>query len=90
MFDALLHGRALEARALADLRFFGVEGALVPAEEPAQLGEAARVALPQPREQPQPLAHVAGQARVCRVDREQRVGLIDDDRAQMVPLLAPY
>jgi predicted metal-dependent TIM-barrel fold hydrolase len=34
VFDALLHGRALGARALADLRFFGVEGALVPAEEP--------------------------------------------------------
>ena len=35
MFDALLHGRALPARALADLRFFGVEGALVPADDAA-------------------------------------------------------
>lgn len=29
-FDALLHARALRARDLADLRFFGIEGALVP------------------------------------------------------------
>ncbi len=41
MFDALLHGRALRAHALADLRFFGVAGALVPAEEPATAATAA-------------------------------------------------
>src|SRR5689334_15292534 len=33
MFDALLHARALDARALADLRFFGVTGALVPSDD---------------------------------------------------------
>lgn len=41
MFDALLHGRALPARALADLRFFGVEGALVPADDAAAPATAA-------------------------------------------------
>lgn len=33
MFDPLLHARALSPRALADLAFFGVEGALVPSDD---------------------------------------------------------
>jgi uncharacterized protein len=33
VFDALLHARALDGRAVADLRFFGVEGALVPSDD---------------------------------------------------------
>ena len=35
MFDALLHARPLRPRALADLRFFGVEGGLVPSDDAA-------------------------------------------------------
>lgn len=33
MFDPLLHGRALGAREIADLRFFGVDGALLPSDD---------------------------------------------------------
>ena len=33
MFDALLHARSLGRRDLADLRFFGVEGGLVPSDD---------------------------------------------------------
>lgn len=33
LFDALLHARSLGARDLADLRFFGVTGALVPSDD---------------------------------------------------------
>lgn len=33
MFDALLHARGLSSRDLADLRFFGITGALVPSDD---------------------------------------------------------
>lgn len=40
-FDALLHARALSPRDLADLRFFGVSGALVPSDDAVASGAAA-------------------------------------------------
>jgi len=43
MFDALLHARALKARDLADLAFFGVTGALVPSDDSIVSATAARV-----------------------------------------------
>ena len=44
MFDALLHARSLGARDLADLRFFGVTGGLVPSDDaiPASTAPAIR------------------------------------------------
>ncbi len=41
MFDAFLHARSLSPRDLADLRFFGVAGALVPADDDVGPGGAA-------------------------------------------------
>jgi predicted metal-dependent TIM-barrel fold hydrolase len=43
LFDPLLHARALGARDLADLRFFGVAGALVPSDDAVAPGGAAAV-----------------------------------------------
>lgn len=43
MFDPLLHARALGARDLADLAFFGVAGALVPTDDSVAAATAARV-----------------------------------------------
>ncbi|WP_248352444.1 TatD family hydrolase [Anaeromyxobacter oryzae] len=43
MFDALLHARALDARALANLRFFGVQGALVPSDDAVAPATAAAI-----------------------------------------------
>jgi predicted metal-dependent TIM-barrel fold hydrolase len=44
MFDAFLHARTLGTRAVADLRFFGVEGGLVPSDDavPSSTGAAIR------------------------------------------------
>ena len=43
VFDALLHARPLRPRDLADLRFFGVEGGLVPSDDAIASGSAAAV-----------------------------------------------
>ena len=43
LFDAFLHARSLTARDLADLRFFGVSGALVPSDD--AIGPAGTAAL---------------------------------------------
>lgn len=43
MFDALLHARALGPRDLADLRFFGVTGGLVPSDDAVPASTAAAV-----------------------------------------------
>jgi len=43
VFDALLHGRALRPRDVADLAFFGVKGALVPSDDAIVSATAARV-----------------------------------------------
>lgn len=43
MLDVLLHARALGPRALADLQFFGVEGALVPSDDSVAPSTAAAV-----------------------------------------------
>ncbi|WP_242393989.1 TatD family hydrolase [Anaeromyxobacter oryzisoli] len=43
MFDALLHAGDLDPRALADLRFFGVEGALVPSDDAVPAATSAAV-----------------------------------------------
>jgi predicted metal-dependent TIM-barrel fold hydrolase len=43
VFDALLHARALRARDLEDLAFFGVAGALVPSDDSITSATAARV-----------------------------------------------
>jgi predicted metal-dependent TIM-barrel fold hydrolase len=43
VFDALLHARSLGRRDLADLRFFGVEGGLVPSDDAIPASSAAAV-----------------------------------------------
>ena len=43
MFDALLHARPLGRRDLADLRFFGIEGGLVPSDDAIPAASAAAV-----------------------------------------------
>jgi predicted metal-dependent TIM-barrel fold hydrolase len=43
VFDALLHARSLGQRDLADLRFFGVEGGLVPSDDAIPSASAAAV-----------------------------------------------
>jgi len=43
LFDAFLHARSLSPRDLSDLRFFGVAGALVPADDDVGPGGAAAV-----------------------------------------------
>jgi predicted metal-dependent TIM-barrel fold hydrolase len=43
VFDALLHARPLRPRDLADLRFFGVTGGLVPSDDAVAQGTAASV-----------------------------------------------
>src|SRR5512141_2308545 len=44
IFDCVLHARSLGPRAVADLRFFGVEGGLVPSDDavPSSTGAAIR------------------------------------------------
>lgn len=43
VFDALIHAGDLDAHALADLRFFGVEGALVPSDDAVAAATAAAI-----------------------------------------------
>lgn len=45
VFDALLHARSLRPKDLAELRFFGVTGALVPSDDSIESASAARVRL---------------------------------------------